>query len=231
MLSKKSDKGNLENKRGIFVLVGLVAVLSLVYAGFELFANNDRAVSFTMADNFFAEVTDEDVLATDQTPPPPIETPKQQQEVILNIVENNIHVDAEFDFTQDVTQDDAIPDFIDDTPVEIVDLGAEPEPPRRFTEEMPEFPGGAEALNAFLSKEIQYPEVARNNGITGTVLVEFVIEKDGKVSNASVKVPLFPDCDKEALRGVMAMPKWKPGKNMNKPVRCYYQVPVTFKMN
>lgn len=231
MLSKKSDKGNLENKRGIFVLVGLVAVLSLVYAGFELFANNDRAVSFTMADNFFAEVTDEDVLATDQTPPPPIETPKQQQEVILNIVENNIHVDAEFDFTQDVTQDDAIPDFIDDTPVEIVDLGAEPEPPRRFTEEMPEFPGGAEALNAFLSKEIQYPEVARNNGITGTVLVEFVIEKDGKVSNASVKVPLFPDCDKEAIRGVMAMPKWKPGKNMNKPVRCYYQVPVTFKMN
>lgn len=231
MLSKKSDKGNLENKRGIFVLVGLVAVLSLVYAGFELFANNDRAVSFTMADNFFAEVTDEDVLATDQTPPPPIETPKQQQEVILNIVENNIHVDAEFDFTQDVTQDDAIPDFIDDSPIEIVDFGAEPEPPRRFTEEMPEFPGGAEALNAFLSKEIQYPEVARNNGITGTVLVEFVIEKDGKVSNASVKVPLFPDCDKEAIRGVMAMPKWKPGKNMNKPVRCYYQVPVTFKMN
>lgn len=231
MLSKKTDKGNLENKRGIFVLVGLVAVLSLVYAGFELFANNDRAVSFTMADNFFAEVTDEDVLATDQTPPPPIETPKQQQEVILNIVENNIHVDAEFDFTQDVTQDDAIPDFIDDTPVEIVDLGAEPEPPRRFTEEMPEFPGGAEALNAFLSKEIQYPEIARNNGITGTVLVEFVIEKDGKVSNASVKVPLFPDCDKEAIRGVLAMPKWKPGKNMNKPVRCYYQVPVTFKMN
>lgn len=231
MLSKKSDKGNLENKRGIFVLVGLVAVLSLVYAGFELFANNNRAVSFTMADNFFAEVTDEDVLATDQTPPPPIETPKQQQEVILNIVENNIHVDAEFDFTQDVTQDDAIPDFIDDSPIEIVDFGAEPEPPRRFTEEMPEFPGGAEALNAFLSKEIQYPEVARNNGITGTVLVEFVIEKDGKVSNASVKVPLFPDCDKEAIRGVMAMPKWKPGKNMNKPVRCYYQVPVTFKMN
>ncbi|MCQ2276322.1 MAG: energy transducer TonB [Bacteroidales bacterium] len=231
MLSKKTDKGNLENKRGIFVLVGLVAVLSLVYAGFELFASSDRGVSFTMADNFFAEVTDEDVLATDQTPPPPVETPKQQQEVILNIVDNNIRVDAEFDFTQDITQDDAIPDFIDDSPIEIVDLGADPEPPRRFTEEMPEFPGGAEALNAFLAKEIQYPEVARNNGITGTVLVEFVIEKDGKVSNASVKVPLFPDCDKEAVRGVMAMPKWKPGKNMNKPVRCYYQVPVTFKMN
>ena len=85
-------------------------------------------------------------------------------------------------------------------------------------------------MNSFLTKEIQYPEVARNNGIMGTVLVEFVVEKDGRVSNAKVKVPLFPDCDKEAVRGVMAMPKWKPGKNMGKPVRCFYQVPVTFRM-
>ena len=95
---------------------------------------------------------------------------------------------------------------------------------------MPEYPGGMEALNSFLSREIQYPEVARNNGIMGTVLIEFVVERDGRVSNAKVKVPLYPDCDKEAVRGIMAMPKWKPGKNMGKPVRCFYQVPVTFRM-
>jgi protein TonB len=71
--------------------------------------------------------------------------------------------------------------------------------------------------------------VAKNNGITGTVLVEFVVEKDGQVTNAKVKVPLFPECDKEAVLVVMSMPKWKPGKNMGKPVRCFYQVPVTFK--
>ena len=103
------------------------------------------------------------------------------------------------------------------------------EPVSRVVEEYPEFPGGADSLQAFLAREIQYPPVAKNNGITGTVLVEFVVEEDGQVSNAKVKVPLFPECDKEAVRGVMSMPKWKPGRNMGKPVRCWYQVPVTFK--
>ena len=100
------------------------------------------------------------------------------------------------------------------------------------TEEMPEYPGGPEALGEFLSKEIRYPKIALDNGITGTVLVEFVVEKDGSVSNAKVKVPLFPECDKEAVRGVMSMPKWKPGKNgLGYPVRCIYQVPINFRSN
>lgn len=103
------------------------------------------------------------------------------------------------------------------------------DPPAMFVEEMPEFPGGMDSLSAFLAREIQYPPVAKNNGITGTVLIEFVVEKDGRVTNGKVKVPLFPDCDVEALRGVMSLPNWKPGKNMGKPVRCYFQVPVTFR--
>ena len=103
------------------------------------------------------------------------------------------------------------------------------EPPiMGLTEEMPEFPGGMDSLQAFFVREIQYPQVAKDNGITGTVLVEFVVEKDGSVTDAKVKVPLFPECDKEAWRAVMSMPKWKPGKSMGKPVRCYYQVPITF---
>ncbi len=104
------------------------------------------------------------------------------------------------------------------------------DPPMMFVEEMPEFPGGLDSLNAFLAKEIQYPEVAKKNGITGTVLVEFVVERDGRVTHGQVKIPLFTDCDVEALRGVMSMPKWKPGRNMGKPVRCYFQVPVTFRL-
>lgn len=106
----------------------------------------------------------------------------------------------------------------------------EEEPPVMFTEEMPEYPGGLEALEAFLIKEIKYPDEARKSGITGTVLVEFVVEKDGTVTNASAKVPLFPDCDQEAIRAVESMPKWKPGKSMGKPVRCLYQIPVTFRL-
>ena len=103
------------------------------------------------------------------------------------------------------------------------------DPPAMFVEVMPEFPGGPDSLNAFLSREIQYPPIAKKNGIKGTVLIEFVVEKDGRVTNGKVKVPLFPECDEEALRGVMSMPKWKPGKNMGKPVRCYFQIPITFR--
>ena len=103
------------------------------------------------------------------------------------------------------------------------------DPPAMFVEEMPEFPGGQDSLNAFHSREIVYPKVALENGIKGTVLVEFVVEKDGRVTNGKVKVPLYPDCDAEAVRGVMSMPNWKPGKNMGKPVRCYFQIPITFR--
>ncbi len=228
MIEKKTDKGNLENKRTLFLLLGFVVVLGLVYAGFELFASEDKAPSFTVTEDDFIEVRDEDVVATDQTPPPPPEPQQQQQAAVLNIVEDNIKVNTDFDFGQDVFEDDAIAEV--DEVVEVVEEEADNTPPVYFTEEMPEYPGGMEALNSFLSKEIQYPEVARNNGITGTVLIEFVVERDGRVSNAKVKVPLYPDCDKEAVRGIMAMPKWKPGKNMGKPVRCFYQVPVTFRM-
>lgn len=213
----------------MFLLVGFIVVLALVYAGFELFASEDKAPAFTMEDDEFIEVKDEDVIATDQTPPPPPEPVHQQQAVVLNIVEDNIKVNTDLDFGQDIFEEDAIPE-IEDEVVEVIEEEADNTPPVYFTEDMPEFPGGTEALYSFLGKEIQYPEVARNNGITGTVLVEFVVERDGRVSNAKVKVPLYPDCDKEAVRGIMAMPKWKPGKNMGKPVRCFFQVPVTFRM-
>ncbi len=228
MITKKTDKGNLENKRTLFILVGLVVVLAFVYAGFELFASEDKAPAFTVADDDFIEVKDEDVIATDQTPPPPPEPVQQQQAVVLNIVEDNIKVNTDLDFGVEFDEEEVVAEI--DEVVEVVEEAEDAAPPVYFTEEMPEFPGGMDALNTFLSKEIQYPEVARNNGITGTVLIEFVVERDGRVSNAKVKVPLFPDCDKEAVRGIMAMPKWKPGKNMGKPVRCFYQVPVTFRM-
>ena len=213
MIAKKTDKGNLENKRNIFILVGFVIVLGLVYAGFELFANADNDPGFVPPDDDFIEVKDEDVIATDQTPPPPPAPQQQQQDVVLKLVENTVQVSTDFDFSTDVFQDEEIPDFADEEVTFDEDEGAE-EPIMMFTDKMPEFPGGMEAIVLFLQKEIQYPAVAREAGIQGTVLVEFVVEKDGRVSNAKVKVPLFADCDKEACRGVMAMPKWKPGENM-----------------
>ena len=102
------------------------------------------------------------------------------------------------------------------------------DPPLHFTDEMPEFPGGIDSLTAFLQREIVYPPIAKKYGINGTVLIDFVVERDGQVTHGKVKVPLFPDCDVEALRVVMSMPRWKPGRYFGKPIRCFYTVPVRF---
>ena len=222
---KTQNNGYKENRQGES---GEQTRIVCVYAGFELFASEDRAPAFELVDDDFITVVDDDVLATDQTPPPPPPQQPQQQEVIFRLVDDNVHVDMDISFDVDIMPDDVIPE-VDEQDVELVDEAPIEEPPELWTDEMPEYPGGPEALNAFLTREIQYPEVARTNGITGTVLIEFIVEKDGRVSNAKVKVPLFPECDKEAVRGVMAMPKWKPGKKNGKPVRCFYQVPVTYR--
>ena len=229
MVTKKSDKGNLENKRGLFVLFGFIVVLGLVYTGFELFANEDKAPAFELTDDDFITVLDDDVLATDQTPPPPPPQQQPQTEVILQLVDNNVHVDMDISFDVEVTQDDIIPE-IEDTKVELLEETSEEEPPETWTEIMPEFPGGPEALNAFLTREIQYPEVARNTGITGTVLIEFVVEKDGSISNARVLKSVDPSLDAEALRVIGNMPKWIPGKMNGVATRVKYTIPVIFKL-
>lgn len=225
MIEKKSDKGNLEKRKLSFLLIGFAAVLALTYVSFELFASRDKGTVMAIDDDEFIEVMDEDVIATDQTPPPPPPPVAQQQEVVLNIVDNNIKVNTDFDFSQDFDEDAEVEKYV---PIDIVEEEAEDAPPVRFAEEMPEYVGGMEAMYAFLKNELQYPEAARNNGIQGTVLLEFVVERDGSVSNVKPLVSLFPECDAEAIRVVKKMPKWKPGKQMGKPVRCYFNLPIRF---
>lgn len=99
----------------------------------------------------------------------------------------------------------------------------------RFMEEMPKFPGGIEAFSQTLSKVVQYPQYAVRNRISGTVLVEFVVERDGSVDHAKIMVSCFPLLDNEALRAMKHIPNWKPGTNQGKPVRCFFQVPITFR--
>jgi protein TonB len=97
-----------------------------------------------------------------------------------------------------------------------------------FVEEQPEFPGGEEALMNYLASNLRYPEQARELDIQGTVFIEFVVEKDGSVTNVVVKRGIGGGCDEEAVRVVKSMPKWKPGKQRGKPVRVSYTLPVRF---
>ena len=97
-------------------------------------------------------------------------------------------------------------------------------------EEMPSFPGGQGALMAFLSSNVKYPVVAQENGVQGRVIVGFVVEKDGSITDVKVMRSVDPSLDREAQRVVKSMPKWKPGKQNGAAVRVKYTVPVLFKL-
>jgi protein TonB len=95
-------------------------------------------------------------------------------------------------------------------------------------DEMPEFPGGMGALISYLGKTVDYPVIAQENGIQGKVYVAFVINSDGQVSDAKVIRGVDGSLDKEALRVVNGMPKWKPGKQSGRAVRVSFNVPISF---
>ena len=107
-----------------------------------------------------------------------------------------------------------------------------PEPEKVFevVEQMPSFPGGDKALLEYLSNNIKYPVVAQENGVQGRVVVSFVVEKDGSITDVKVVRSVDPSLDKEAQRVVKSMPKWIPGKQNGSAVRVKYNVPVSFKL-
>ena len=114
---------------------------------------------------------------------------------------------------------------------------AEPEPPKveetkvfDVVEEMPQFPGGQAALLEYLAKNIKYPVVAEENGVQGRVIVTFVVERDGSITDVRVVKSVDPSLDKEAARVVKSMPKWQPGKQNGSAVRVKYTVPVQFRL-
>ena len=109
---------------------------------------------------------------------------------------------------------------------------AEPEPEKVFdmVEQMPAFPGGMQELMVYLGKNIKYPTIAQENGTQGRVIIQFVVERDGTISDVRVARGVDPYLDKEAVRVVKSMPKWIPGKQNGKAVRVKFTVPVMFRL-
>ena len=97
-------------------------------------------------------------------------------------------------------------------------------------EQMPEYPGGMQALFEFLSQNIKYPEDAQKQKVEGRVIVTFVVETDGSISNVEVAKHAFPSLDNEAVRVIQAMPNWTPGKQGGEVVRVKYTVPIVFNL-
>jgi len=100
-----------------------------------------------------------------------------------------------------------------------------------IVETMPEYPGGPEAMIKFIQQNIQYPDSARNEGIQGKVYVNFVVDSSGNITNVKILRGVHETLDKESIRVVKSMPKWKPGTQKGKPVRVSYNLPISFRID
>lgn len=165
--------------------------------------------------------------------PPPVKTIKYVAPKVTTeeVPEEEIPTQEELKQVEvsDVTQEGEAEVTFEEPVAEVADTGDDD---KIFTvvEQRADFPGGMEALYKFLNKNIRYPASARRMGVDGKVFVEFVVDKEGKISDIKVIKGLSADCDKEAIRLVEMMPPWKPGRQNGKPVKSKFVLPLAFKL-
>ena len=227
MEQRKTEAANLENKKGIFLEIGLAVTLLAFWGIFEWSTKVEKAEELVGNQTAVEEV--EEIMITRQEdlqlPPPP--PPKQQVAEILEILDDKVEVE-DIAPIEELDDDDKV-DF--SAPVEeIVQEEEKPEEPEIFfiVEEMPQFPGGETALRKYIAENVRYPEMAKENDIQGTVYVRFVVDEKGKVTNVELLRGVDPLLDKEALRVVNSLPNWKPGKQRGKAVKVSHSVPIKF---
>ena len=222
---KKSQEASLENKKLTYLLLGFVFVLSACYVALEWTEKTVKVYEEPNEELFFEEELD--IQQTSQeTPPPPPPAPVQEIEV-LNVVENEVEterIEINTEENNEVVEIKA--------PVEqVVEEEEKEDEIFMVVETMPEFPGGQAELFKYLSENVKYPVIAQENGIQGRVICQFVVNKDGSIVDVEVvRSGGDASLDKEAVRVIKSMPKWKPGKQRGKPVRVKYTVPVNFKL-
>ena len=209
----------------MYVLMGLVFVLSLCYVALEWTEREVTKYEVTDTDLFFEEEIE--IQQTSQETPPPPPPPAVQEVEVLNVVEDNVETES----IEVNTEDDKEVEVVIAAPVEAPVEEEEEEVVFMVVESMPEFPGGQQALFKYLSENIKYPVIAQENGIRGKVVCQFTVNKDGSIVDIEVvRSGGDPSLDKEAVRVIKTMPKWKPGKQRGKPVRVKFTVPVSFKL-
>ena len=225
MQLKKSQKASLEDKKVVYVLMGFVFVLSLCYVALEW--TEKEVTKYEVADMEFTFEEEVEIQQTTQetTPPPP--PPPVQEVEVLNVVEDDVETES----IEINTEDDKDVEVVIAAPVEAPVEEEEEEVVFVVVETMPEFPGGQQALFKYLSENVKYPGIAQENGIQGRVICQFVVNKDGSIVDVEVvRSGGDASLDKEAVRVIKSMPKWKPGKQRGKAVRVKYTVPVNFRL-
>jgi len=229
MKTKKSPKADLENKKVLFVEIGLIVALAIILGAFE-YKTYERDVSMITAE-IQQVIEEEQIPITMETPPPPPEAPKTPVlsdaiEIVDDdiIIEEDIFIETEDDESFAVE----IRDYIDYEEEEAVE---EEEIPLAIVEEKPSFMGGDEnTFTKWVLERIVYPEVAKENGIQGRVVLSFIVDADGYVKNVTVLRGIDPSIDKEAVRVVSSSPKWTPGRQRERNVKVRYNFPLNFQL-
>ncbi len=224
MESKKSENANLEKRKGIFFELGLVISISLILIAFEWTSGGLDDNAYDTGD--MEQIEEEIIPITRQEqpePPKPPEPPKVTE--VLQIVDDDVEIEDELildDFEVDQDSEVEIMEFTEEEEEEEAEIFF-------IVEDMPGFMGkGQDGFRSWIGQNLRYPEIAAENGISGRVFVQFVVEPNGSVTNVKVVRGVDPALDAEAIRVVKASPKWTPGKQRGKAVRVSFTFPINF---
>ena len=250
----KLRKGTAKRNVWALLIVGLAA--ALLYLGLQLQkmaeankkVENTQAVELAKLNTEKKEAKVEKKEIIKQEPEKVVEQVKSSVKFTAPIIKKDSEVKEEDEIKLDEVQksDKAVGAFTVEGNDEVggavlkakEDIAA-PEPPKHVVEEtkiftvveqMPMYPGGDAALMGYLRDNIKYPTVAAENGVQGRVVVGFVVERDGSITDVNILRGVDPSLDREAMRVVKGMPRWTPGKQNGSAVRVKYQVPVTFRL-
>jgi len=228
MEAKKYEKADLNRFRMVFFNIGLIISLSITYTAFEWKFYDDSSILDTsvIVNDEFEEVFE--IPPTEQPPPPPPEI----KNVNIVTIEDTEEIEDELEISFDIEMTEDL--VIEQLPLVIEDgEGFEEETSEEIfliVEEQPSPKGGMKAFYNHVNSIIRYPSQARRLGVQGRVFVQFVIEKDGSITQVAVIRGIADDCDKEAIRVVSSAPAWNPGKQRGKPVRVKMSLPISFRL-
>lgn len=228
---KKSPKADLENKKSYFMQIGLIVALAFVI-GLFTWSQTERKVEITQQEEVVVETEMVEVtIQEDKRPPAPEKTQAVAISEMLNIVKNDAKIEETINILDlDVTQDLAV-DVSKFGGTYTGEAVRDEEEPVIFAEEPATFQGGdINKFRAWVGKNLKYPSIAADNGVQGTVSLQFIIERDGSVSGIKVLRGVEKTLDAEAVRVISSSPKWSPAKNGRKPVRIYVNMPVIFQL-
>lgn len=222
---KKTPKADLENKRGLFYEIGLTATL-LLMIGMFAWSQSEKVIE--RIDMQVAPVEEDimEITRQDQKPPEPVAQTIAVVSDVLNIVKNDTKISTELTFNEFDEESIIIPT------VERKEEAAATDEPFIVVEQMPTFEGGdLQKFRSWVMSKLVYPTIAAENGIQGKVILSFVIERDGTLTNIEILSSPDRSLSEEATRVLKQSPKWTPGKQRNSAVRVKFNLPVDFQLN